>query len=300
MVAATDTGSHPVVLTSHTGEVTTSTWQFDDETAIDGGTPLDSGSSGAQFTTRIDGSWNIGHNPNGGYALSPSLRAMSTVLGRPDPMTVTTHFLRPCLGDEEGSIEVDHVRSGRLSATATATMNQGGKERLRVLAAFGDLSAPSAAWEGAPELSIDPIELPPPDECRPRIKLEQGVDLPIMSRLDVRIDPRWAEPGRGGRAEVSGWIRFVDGRPVDTMALPLFADAFPPPLFSLLGRVGWVPTLELTVQVRRRPVDGWIRARFRTRDLTGGTFVEDGELWDESDRLVARSRQMGVLLGDGG
>ncbi len=126
--------------------------------------------------------------------------------------------------------------------------------------------------------------------------LEQGVELPILSRVDVRIDPELAEPGAGGRAEVAGWIRFSDGRPVDTMGLVLFADAFPPSLYSLLGRVGWVPTIELTVQVRRRPKPGWIRVRLRTTDLTGGILVEDGELWDIEGNLVARTRQLAMLL----
>ena len=33
------------------------------------------------------------------------------------------------------------------------------------------------------------------------------------------------------------------------ISLLLFADAFPPPVFSLYGLVGWVPTLELSVQL---------------------------------------------------
>ena len=66
-----------------------------------------------------------------------------------------------------------------------------------------------------------------------------------------------------------GWIRFADERPVDAAALTLFADAFPPPLFALVGRIGWVPTIELTVQVRRRPVDGWVLGT--ALDLARGT-----------------------------
>ena len=76
----------------------------------------------------------------------------------------------------------------------------------------------------------------------------------------------------------------------------LFADSFPPSLYTLVGRVGWVPTIELTVHVRRRPVDGWIQARFECDDLAGGRMIESGTLWDESGRLVARSRQLGLLL----
>ena len=76
----------------------------------------------------------------------------------------------------------------------------------------------------------------------------------------------------------------------------MFGDAFPPSLFSLLGKVGWVPTLELTVHVRRRPVPGWIQARFTTTDLHDGLLIEDGQLWDEEGHLVARTRQLALLL----
>lgn len=55
------------------------------------------------------------------------------------------------------------------------------------------------------------------------------------------------------------------------MSLPLFADASPPSLFARFGGVGWVPTIELTVHLRRRPVDGWVRARFECDDLVGGS-----------------------------
>ena len=133
-----------------------------------------------------------------------------------------------------------------------------------------------------------PVILPP---------LEDDSDIaPILDRLDVRIDPRWAVAGAGDEAVVAGWIRFADERPVDTMALMLFADAFPPSVFSMLGTIGWVPTLELTVHLRRRPAPGWIRARFVTDDLTNGMLIESGELWDSSGQLVAKSRQLALLL----
>ena len=100
----------------------------------------------------------------------------------------------------------------------------------------------------------------------------------------------------GHRAETPGWIRFRDGRPPDLLALALFADAFPPSIFGLLGRVGWVPTIELTVHFRARPAPGWVRGRFLTDDLTDGRMIETGELWDAAGTLVARSRQLALLV----
>jgi acyl-CoA thioesterase len=59
-----------------------------------------------------------------------------------------------------------------------------------------------------------------------------------------------------------------------------------------------VPTIELTSHVRRRPAPGWVQGRFVTEDLQDGRMIEDGWLWDSTGALVARSRQLAMLLPD--
>ncbi|MBD3646521.1 MAG: thioesterase family protein, partial [Pseudomonadales bacterium] len=95
---------------------------------------------------------------------------------------------------------------------------------------------------------------------------------------------------------MSGWIRFADDRPPDTRTLVLLCDTFPPSPFGVLGQIGWVPTLELTVHCRRRPAPGWIKAQLRTDDLYEGRMIETGALWDSEDRLVAQCRQLGLVM----
>ena len=73
------------------------------------------------------------------------------------------------------------------------------------------------------------------------------------------------------------------------------ADAFPPAVFGLLGPVGWVPTIELTVHLRRRPSPGWLLGEFWSEDLSDGRVLEDGALWDASGHLVAQSRQLALV-----
>ncbi|MGA9746118.1 MAG: thioesterase family protein, partial [Nocardioides sp.] len=50
--------------------------------------------------------------------------------------------------------------------------------------------------------------------------------------------------------------------------------------------------LELGVHLRARPAPGWLRVMHRTRNLAGGLFEEDAEVWDSAGRLVAQSRQL--------
>ena len=97
-------------------------------------------------------------------------------------------------------------------------------------------------------------------------------------------------------AEVIGWCRFRDGTAPDVMSLPLFADAFPPTVFTRLGPIGWVPTLELTVHIRRRPAPGWLACQVWTDDIHNGKLIESVRLWDSTGELVAQGRQLGLLI----
>lgn len=243
--------------------------------------------------------WNIGNNPNGGYLLACLLRAMTQlVTDTPDPVAVTTHYLRPGLPGVAANLKVNIVRIGRRTATLAGTLEQENKPRITCTATFGKLESPEAGScvESERLITLAPPDLPPPDECTSRLELAQAVDLPIMERLDIRVDPRYARSVGHKEAVMSGWVRFRDERPADSLALALFCDAFPPSVFTLYGQIGWVPTLELSVHIRRKPTSDWIKGTFATDDLTGNLFIEDGALWDESNQLVARSRQLQMIL----
>jgi acyl-CoA thioesterase len=257
--------------------------QIDDETAVHA-------VGEGRYATRLSAAWNIGSNPNGGYAMLSVLRAMVDSAGRPDPVSVTVHYLRPAAPDADGEITTEVVRAGRSGTNVTATLVQEGTARLTVSAILGDLSVPVSE---APDLGLTVAApaISPPELCVDRSELGQGVEVPLVSRVDVRVST-----DHDGTATVDGWIRLRDGTPPAALWLPLFADAFPPALHARIERVGWVPTLELTVHVRRRPAPGWVQARLTCDDVAGGWMVETGTLWDASGDLVARSRQLGMVL----
>ncbi|NND75362.1 MAG: thioesterase family protein [Ilumatobacter sp.] len=259
---------------------------FEAETAVERVTDV-------RWSAHVSGHWNIGTNPNGGYLAAIALRALRQLGPHTDPISVTTHFLRPGTAGAAAEVITEVLRVGRTITTARATLVQDGRARLEMIASLADLASPSGI-EDALTIAAPPI--PPPDQCVLRSGVEQGIDLPILDRVDIMLDGEQATAGQAGAAEVSGWIRLGDGAPPDALALVLFADAFPPSLFGLLGNVGWVPSVELTVHVRRRPAAGWILGQFSTSDLHDGRMIEDGALWDESGALVAQMRQIGLLL----
>ncbi len=259
--------------------------QFEAETAI---VPVGEG----RWVTRLSADWNIADNSNGGYALTSVLRAMGLLVPHADPISVTAHFLRPAQGDADAEVQASVVRQGRTVSTLRGSLWQGGRQRLEVLAAFSDL----AAAGGGPEIAEPPPPIPPVQECADRGSLEQGVALPILSRVDVCVHPDHAPAGGSDRALIDGWIRLRDGSAPSTLALPFFADALPPSLYPMLGFVGWVPTIELTVHARRIPAPGWLQVRQESHDLHRGRMIESGSLWDSTGALVATSRQIGLLL----
>jgi acyl-CoA thioesterase len=245
-------------------------------------------------TTAIAPGWDIGGNANGGYVLAILGRALRDASGQPDPITLTSHFLAPATAGPARAI-ASVVKAGRRFTTMTGSLYQGDREIVRVIGTFGDLRAGGDAVDYD---RLDAAELPPPEECVERPVTNGNVPVPLTDRVSVLLHPAQAgyrQGRRSGTAQISGWFSFRDGRPVDTLALLLAADAFPPAVFNIDLPSGWVPTVNLTVQVRAHPCAGALRCRFTTRHVASGMFEEDGELWDSSGRLVALSRQLALI-----
>lgn len=243
--------------------------------------------------------WNIGARPNGGYVVATAVRAMGEAIaaesGHPHPLTVTAHFLRP---GEAGpaDIDVDVLRTGRRLSTATAALAQRGKERIQVLATFGDLDAA----EGPTALVGAPPPLPPVEQCVARTT-DDGpfpAEMTVVHRLDTRLHPStgWVRGEPNGVAEIRAYIRFADGREPDVWAIPFLVDSLPPAVFELGFERVWVPTIELTIHVRAKPAPGWLRMRTASPYVINGFLNEDCEIWDSADNLVATSRQLGMFF----
>lgn len=254
-------------------------------------TPVGAGTRSRWSATIAEG-WDIAGNANGGYLLAITARAMSAAVGRPDPVTVTAHYLAP---GKPGpvSVAVDITKQGRTFGTATATLEGVGRPLLRVLGTFGQLS------ENAGPLLVDlqPPAMPEPEECIP-VGATETFPPPFMGKVELRLHPEDATFLRGnpsGHARMRGWFRLRHGEATDTIALLCAADAFPPTVFNANLPVAWTPTIELTTHVRYRPEPGWLRCRFATHFVSGGFLEEDGEIWDATGRMVAQSRQLALV-----
>lgn len=249
------------------------------------------------FAGRVHPGWDIMGNANGGYLMALAGRALAEATGRPDCVTLTAHFLAPCPATDI-EIVVTPVRSGRRFATAIAemraTIDGRSKQVLHVLATMGDL----ATDPGGPTVAVHtqpPIT--PFEDCVMLSKTSVNDFAHIHGRLATRGEPAdigFRDGHPSGTAVMRGWFGFADGRPVDTRALLLASDAFPPAVFNLDVGTNWVPTVEMTVHIRAVPAPGPVACHFSTRFLQNGLLEEDGEIWDSTGRLVAQSRQLAL------
>ena len=248
--------------------------------------------TGDHYEAEIVPGWDILGNANGGYLMALGGRAMAAA-SRPHPVTLTAHFLSP---GKSGPISIhpQSLKAGRRFNTMRATVRGGGKNLIELLGAFTELDT----VDGVVRVDAEPPTLPEPEDCVAVVPHESGFPPPLMGRVDMRLHPEDADLYQGvpsGKPLVRGWIRLANEEPIDAFGLMLMADAFPPTVFNADLPVNWVPTLEMTTQIRGIPEPGWLRCKFSTRFMTGGVLEEDGEIWDSSGRLVALSRQLALM-----
>lgn len=252
--------------------------------------------SGDDYVGIMSDGWRVGGGLNGGYQLSLLGNAIRAALPEhPDPVAVSAYYISPAVAGPARAV-VRPQRVGGRTATVAAELKQDDDVRLTVLATYGDLDAfPSDDVR----TTAEPIAIPPREECVSNTLAPDEVKqmAPFTQRFEMLFHPDevgWAVGQPSGRGQITAWFRLADDREPDPLALLMAVDALPPVTFDL-GLVGWAPTVELTAHVRAKPAPGWLRLRHRTRNIAGGMFEEDCEVWDSADRLVAQSRQLALL-----
>ncbi len=260
---------------------------FDDDTGV---RPLGDGT----WEGRIEESWFAGLGPLGGYVMAIVLRAIVLVTGDEarQPRTMTVQFLR---APQAGAVTVCPTveRAGRSLTTVTARLEQEGQLMALALAA---LSAPRPG----PLISEAPMPEAAPASAREMPPVAPGRLAPPPFIGRVTMETRFGAPPFSGadRSEVGGWMGLREKRPIDAMTVAVLADAWFPAPWPRLRKLAPAPTIELTVHFRAPlPLpDSLLLGRFNTRLMREGFFDEDGELWTPDGTLVARSRQLGLLL----
>jgi acyl-CoA thioesterase len=263
------------------------TSEFDRATAV---TPAGDGA----YAAACDEGWFAGRGPNGGYLAAMLLRAMTAAVGDParPPRSLTCHYLRP---PQAGPVRIAVTveRAGRATSTLTARLSQDGRQCVLAVAAFG-VVLPARA-----DYAPTPPRVPAPEDVDPFDNTSSG--LQIGRRFEVRQAVGGPLFAGTGEALTGGWLRFSDPRPLDALALAMFADAWWPAPWVRLAEPVWAPTIDLTVHFRAPRATAAVAAGepvlavFRSTTAADGFFEEDGELWTRDGVLLAHSRQLALL-----
>lgn len=240
-----------------------------------------------QLSARVTDNWSINGLPNGGYQMALLANAMVRQSAKPSLAILTATFIARCTPGE-ARLTVEKVAASTQFERLMVRMDQAGGEKIRAWGTFVDTD--NACSVNRRE--ADQPEIAPLDQC---IAIPRMPKFTLFDQVDARLDPActgWMAGQTTDRSEHKGWIRFKDERPFDATAVLLMADAFPPPVYASQGLSAWVPTIEMTVNIRKMPASQWVKGFFRTRFITCGLLEEDGQIWDETGDLVAISRQI--------
>ncbi|MBU1196698.1 MAG: thioesterase family protein [Proteobacteria bacterium] len=239
-----------------------------------------------EFELDLSDRWSINNTPNGGYMMAMIGKAMLAFSDKKATPIITANYIaRSSSG--KASICLELISKTGTLTRVMARLIQNGKERIRALGTFTaekNENTPPEYDGGPPQIAA----------------FESAIQVPVMrqnslfNQVDLRLDPsctNWVFGGSSYPMEFKGWIGFKENRKMDIPSILLFADSFPPPVFVAYGAKAWVPTIELSVNIRKVPDVRVLMGRFKSRFISSGLVEEDGELWDETGDLVAISRQ---------
>ncbi|TWE13558.1 thioesterase superfamily protein [Prauserella muralis] len=245
------------------------------------------------FTADLRQEWSIGGHPHGGFLMALLAKAGVAALAErgeaADPMAVSTEFLRPpAVGPV--LLRTDIRKIGRRATVVAVGLEQRGRSCVEARVTVGRLPTRRPVWNDAPALPAEP----PPGAITLSSESSGGM-FHLAKGCDVRVDPATAGflVGRtGDPPRLRLWARPRDGD-ADAFFALLAGDINPPVVFNL-GRVGWVPTAQLTALVRSRPAPGWLRVHVDCRSIQDSWFDSDATVVDAQGRIVCQARQLAL------
>jgi hypothetical protein len=239
------------------------------------------------FKGHVSSNWSVNGTANGGYLMAMLANAMVSCSDKKETPIITANYIsRSVPGEAE--ILVEKFAHSAQFTRLQARLIQGGIERIRATGTFAGEKNECflIRYESSPP------DIPPPEEC---VEIPSVPNFTILDNTEMRLDPEctgWMTGNMSDRSELKGWIRHRQKREFDLFSTLSCTDSFPPPIMASQGMLAWVPTIELSINVRNIPKTTWLKCVFRTRFVNCGLLEEDGEVWDENNELISISRQI--------
>jgi len=246
------------------------------------------------FALYIADSWQINVGPNGGYIAAILLHGMKQYLGHIQTRSFTCHFLSASVAGP-ATLSVNVAKEGRTLSTATTQLKQNGKTIAFAIATFAnDRAAPHLN-----DLSMPVV--PPANEIATEDRMSEGSAhfAPFRLKYDQRIAIGPKTGLLSDEAKTGGWTKFSESRNFDDLALLAISDSWFPSIKAKSDSAFHTPTVDHTVHFLAQPQDAeceFLLLMFQTENASNGYLIEDGFIWSDSGCLLARSRQLAILL----
>lgn len=236
------------------------------------------------FEVELSDLWASLVGVHGGYLAAIAVRSAELVEPARQVRTLTTGFLASA---QPGPAEVNvrEVRRGRSVSTLAVDLNQRGRAiattRVTLVAPTGGIDW--STWA--------PTTLAPVEEC---VEITPPNSVEHFDRAEGLLDPSSVPFTDGERTIVRGYVRPVEGRPIDAAWLAMISDWFPPPAFVRLDPPAGGISVDLSTHIHHtlpRLADEWLTASFEIENSAGGLATEHGWIATTGGTLLAESLQ---------
>lgn len=267
--------------------------QFDRDIAL---TPT----GDATYAIDIADTWNVNVGPNGGYIAAIMLNGMKIELGGRGRQTrsVTLHFLSASTPGP-ASLRVSVEKRGRTLSTATANLIQGDRTIAMAIATFAGTQDSFEFCDMTPPVVRPPHEIDASQHMGPHMPGH----VQFRDHYDQRLAIGPIPPATTDEGRVGGWTRFRQHRVFDDLAVVAISDSWYPSIQAkALPRPMHAPTIDHTVHfahsvpLSSMAFDDFILVEFTTCIAQDGYLIEDGCMWAPDGTLLARSRQLAILM----
>jgi acyl-CoA hydrolase len=189
-------------------------------------------------------------------------------------------------------LEARVLRSGRTLTHVEARLFQDDELAALFAGAYGSPRSTSLRVPGAPAAS------PPRWDELPRLPYIEGAMPRFTQHFEYRVTPGQQLFSGAARGQISGYVRHIEGGPVDAAGMLGLIDAWPPAFMPALLRPAVASTVtwmvDFTTELPAHGAETSSFHRYEAELLAGdaGYASCDARLWSDTGELVAISRQL--------
>lgn len=244
------------------------------------------------YIADVPESWSQGRATYGGLVGGLLARAAGAQVPPERALrSVLIDFIAP-VAPGHAELEARVLRSGRTLTHVEARLIQGDEVAAVLTGAYGSPRSTSLNVPGAPAPAA------PSSGELPRLPYIEGAMPRFTQHFDYRVTPGQQLFSGAARGQISGYVRHIEGGPVDAAGMLGLMDAWPPAFMPTLHRPAVASTVtwmvDFTQELPLLGTESHAYFRYEAELLAGaaGYASCDAQLWSESGQLVAISRQL--------